>query len=126
MGLVKVSTDAGITGYSDMETSAQVAQACVDTPKWSKDEGMEFMDGLRSLLIGQNPLEVERLWYRMYRGTIYFGRRGAAMQAISAIDIALWDICGKAYQQPVHVLLGGKWREKFLACSTPCFLSTPH
>ena len=78
MGLVKVSTDAGISGYSDMETAAQVAKACVDTPKWSKDEGMEFMDGLRSLLVGQNPLEVERLWYRMYRGTIYFGRRGAA------------------------------------------------
>jgi len=103
MGIVKVSTDAGICGYSDMETAAPVAKACVETPKWSEVEGMEFMDGLRSLLVGQNPLEVERLWYRMYRGSIYFGRRGAAIQAISAIDIALWDICGKFYNQPVHI-----------------------
>ncbi|MEO8132338.1 MAG: hypothetical protein ABI822_34900, partial [Bryobacteraceae bacterium] len=66
MGIVKVTTDAGIVGYSDMETAAPVAKACVDSPKWSEVEGMEFMDGLRSLLIDQNPLEVERLWYRMY------------------------------------------------------------
>ncbi len=125
MGLVKVSTDAGICGYSDVETSAPVAKACVDAPKWSDAEGMEFMDGLRSLLVGQNPLEVERLWYRMYRGTIYFGRRGAAIQALSAIDIALWDICGKAYGQPVHILLGGKWRDKVRAYGSTLFRSTP-
>ena len=40
---------------------------------------------------------------RMYRGSIYYGRRGVAIQAISAIDIALWDICGKAYRQPIHM-----------------------
>jgi L-rhamnonate dehydratase len=125
MGLVKVTTDAGITGYSDMETAASVAKACVDSPKWSDAEGMEFMDGLRSLLLGQNPLEVERLWYRMYRGTIYFGRRGAALQAISAIDIALWDICGKAYGQPIHILLGGKWRDKVRAYGSTLFRPTP-
>jgi L-rhamnonate dehydratase len=126
MGLVKVTTDAGICGYSDMETSAPVARACIDSPKWSDAEGMEFMDGLKSLLLGQNPLEVERLWYRMYRGTIYFGRRGAALQAISAIDIALWDICGKAYGQPIHILLGGKWRDKVRAYGSTLFRPTPH
>jgi len=125
MGLVKVTTDAGLVGYSDMETAAPVAKACVESPKWSSVEGMEFMDGLRSLLIGQNPLEVERLWYRMYRGTIYFGRRGAALQAISAIDIALWDICGKAYGQPIHILLGGKWRDKVRAYGSTLFRPTP-
>ncbi len=88
MGLVKVSTDEGISGYSDMETSASVAKACVEAPKWSEEPGMECFDGLASLLIGENPLEVERLWYRMYRGSIYYGRRGVALQAISAIDIA--------------------------------------
>lgn len=126
MGIVKVTTDAGICGYSDMETSAPVARACIDSPKWSDAEGMEFMDGLKSLLLGQNPLEVERLWYRMYRGTIYFGRRGAALQAISAIDIALWDICGKAYGQPIHILLGGKWRDKVRAYGSTLFRPTPH
>lgn len=125
MGLVKVSTDEGLTGYSDIETSASVAKACVDAPKWSEGEGMECFDGLASLLIGQNPLEVERLWYRMYRGSIYYGRRGVALQAISGIDIALWDICGKAYQQPIHILLGGKWRDKVRAYGSTLFRSTP-
>ena len=125
LGLVKISTDSGISGYSDMETCASVAKACVDAPKWSEGEGMECFDGLASLLIGENPLEVERLWYRMYRGSIYYGRRGVAIQAISAIDIALWDICGKAYQQPVHILLGGKWRDKVRAYASTLFRPTP-
>ena len=62
MGVVRVSTDAGITGYSDMETCASVAKACVDAPRWSQEEGMECFDGLATLLVGENPLEVERLW----------------------------------------------------------------
>ena len=124
MGVVRVSTDAGITGYSDMETCASVAKACVDAPRWSQEEGMECFDGLATLLVGENPLEVERLWYRMYRGSIYYGRRGVAIQAISAIDIALWDICGKFYQQPIHILLGGKWRAKVRAYASTLFRPT--
>jgi L-rhamnonate dehydratase len=124
MGLVRVSTDAGITGYSDMETAATVAKAAVDAPRWS-DDGLEAFDGLAALLVGENPLEVERLWYRMYRGSIYYGRRGVVMQAISAIDIALWDIIGKAYGQPVHILLGGKWRDRVRAYASTLFRPTP-
>jgi len=86
---------------------------------------MECFDGLASLLTGENPLEVERLWYRMYRGSIYYGRRGVAIQAISAIDIALWDICGKVYGQPVCILLGGKWRDKVRAYGSTLFRPTP-
>ena len=107
MGIVRVSTDAGITGYSDVETAAIVAKAAIDAPQWS-EPGLECFDGLASLIEGENPLEVERLWYKMYRGSIYYGRRGVAIQAISAIDIALWDICGKFYDQPICILLGGK------------------
>ena len=125
MGLVKVTTDRGICGYSDMETCAGVAKACVDAPRWSQEEGMECFDGLASLVAGENPLEVERLWYRMYRGSIYYGRRGVAIQAISAIDIALWDICGKVYGQPVCILLGGKWRDKVRAYGSTLFRPTP-
>lgn len=124
MGIVRVSTDVGITGYSDMETCASVAKACVDAPRWSMEEGMECFDGLATLLVGENPLEVERLWYRMYRGSIYYGRRGVAIQAISAIDIALWDICGKFYGQPIHILLGGKWRNKVRAYASTLFRPT--
>ncbi len=125
MGVVKVSTDEGICGYSDMETCASVAKACVDAPRWSLEEGMECFDGLATLLVGENPLEVERLWYRMFRGSIYYGRRGVAIQAISAIDIALWDICGKFYRQPVHILLGGKWRNQVRAYASTLFRPTP-
>ena len=124
MGLIKVSTDASITGYSDMETSATVAKAAVDAPRWS-EPGMECFDGLASLIIGENPLEVERLWYKMYRGSVYYGRRGVALQAISAIDISLWDIMGKFYQQPIHILLGGKWRDRVRAYASTLFRPTP-
>src|ERR1700674_749548 len=86
---------------------------------------MECFDGLASLIVGENPLEVERLWYKMYRGSIYYGRRGVAIQAISAIDIALWDIMGKFYQQPIHILLGGKWRDKVRAYASTLFRPTP-
>jgi L-rhamnonate dehydratase len=124
MGVVKVTTDAGICGYSDMETSATVAKAAVEAPRWS-EAGMECFDGLASLVVGENPLEVERLWYKMYRGSIYYGRRGVTIQAISAIDIALWDIAGKFYGQPIHILLGGKWRDKVRAYASTLFRPTP-
>ncbi len=124
MGLVRVSTDAGITGYSDMETSAPVAKAAVEAPSWS-EPGNECFEGLASLIVGENPLEPERLWYKMYRGSIYYGRRGVAIQAISSIDIALWDIIGKFYGQPVCVLLGAKWRDRVRAYASTLFRPTP-
>lgn len=124
MGLVRVSTDAGITGYSDIETSAPVAKAAVEAPSWS-EPGNECFEGLASLIVGENPLEPERLWYKMYRGSIYYGRRGVAIQAISAIDIALWDIMGKFYGQPVCVLLGAKWRDRVRAYASTLFRPTP-
>jgi L-rhamnonate dehydratase len=124
MGLVRVSTDAGITGYSDMETSAPVAKAAVEAPSWS-EAGTECFEGLASLIIGETPLEPERLWYKMYRGSIYYGRRGVAIQAMSAIDIAMWDIMGKFYGQPVCVLLGARWRERVRAYASTLFRPTP-
>ncbi len=124
MGVVRVSTDAGITGYSDVETAATVAKAAIDAPCWS-EPGMECFDGLASLIVGESALEVERLWYKMYRGSIYYGRRGVAIQAISAIDIALWDILGKFYQQPIHILLGAKWRDRVRAYASTLFRPTP-
>ena len=124
MGLVKVSTDAGITGWSDVETSAHVARAAIEAPPWGEPD-LEAFEGLRSLIVGEDPLQVERLWYKMYRGSVYYGRRGVAIQAISAIDIALWDIMGKAYGQPVHVLLGARWRDRVRAYASTLFRPTP-
>jgi L-rhamnonate dehydratase len=67
---------------------------------------------LAPLLIGRDPHDVEFLWQLMYRRTMAFGRKGVGMTAISAVDIALWDILGKAAKQPVFRLLGGRTKPK--------------
>ena len=64
-------------------------------------------DLLKPYVIGEDPLNTERIWEQMYWGSLSSGRRGAAISAISAIDIAIWDLKGKTLNQPVHKLLGG-------------------
>jgi L-alanine-DL-glutamate epimerase-like enolase superfamily enzyme len=71
--------------------------------------------GLRHVLIGADPLDVEGLWQRMYRASIYYGRRGVALHALSGIDIALWDIKGKALGKPVSDLIGTRRRQRVRA-----------
>src|SRR5579862_6816483 len=68
--LLKVTTDEGIVGWSDVETAPHVAAAAVNAPA----SGSEMFDGLRSIVMGEDPFEIERLWDKVYRGTIYFGR----------------------------------------------------
>ena len=122
LGIVKVQTDAGITGYSDVESQPHVAKAVVEAPSQGAAVGFH---GMRSILLGEDPLDVERLWQKMYLGSVYYGRRGAALQVISAIDIALWDIIGKSVGLPVHKLLGGAYRDKVRAYASTLFRSTP-
>jgi L-alanine-DL-glutamate epimerase-like enolase superfamily enzyme len=81
--------------------------------------------GLAECVLGEDPLEIELLWEKMYRGSIFFGRGGAAQQAISGIDMALWDIAGKVYQQPVYKLLGGGFKKKLRAYASILFGDTP-
>lgn len=68
--LLKVSTDEGITGLSDVETASHVGAAMVDAPA----TGSGMFEGLRSLVLGEDPFDVERLWDKVYRGTIYYCR----------------------------------------------------
>ena len=68
--------------------------------------------GLRQLLVGENPLEHERLWQKMYRRTMYFGRTAVGITAMAAVDMALWDLKGKHFGQPIHRLLGGKQHDR--------------
>ena len=63
---------------------------------------------LRDVLLGRSPLAVETLWEEMYRATLPFGQKGLAIMALSAVDLALWDLRGKAAKQPVAELLGGR------------------
>ena len=119
--LLKVSTDEGLTGWADVETAPHVAAAAVSAPA----SGVAMFDGLRALVVGEDPFDVERLWDKVYRGTIYFGRRGVAMQVLSGFDMACHDIIGKAIGRPVHKLLGGAYRDRVRAYASTLFRPTP-
>src|SRR5215204_7626586 len=114
--VVLVHTDEGITGIGEAESSPHVVKAIIEAPR-----SHSVMVGLREVLIGENPLDIERLWRKLYQATIYFGRRGAVIHAISGIDIALWDIKGKAYGQPVCELLGGSIDARVRAYASALF-----
>ncbi len=119
--LLKVSTDEGITGWSDVETAPHVAVAAVNAP----ESGVGMFDGLRALVVGEDPFDVDRLWDKVYRGSIYYGRRGVAIQVLSGFDIACHDLMGKAIGRPIYKLLGGAYRDKVRAYASTLFRPTP-
>lgn len=119
--LIKVTTDEGLVGWSDVETAPHVARAAVDAPV----SGTEMFEGLRSLVVGEDPFDVERLWDKVYRGSIYYGRRGVAIQVLSGFDIACHDIIGKAIGRPVSTILGGAYRDRVRAYASTLFRPTP-
>lgn len=111
--LVRITTDTGLVGIGEVDSSPHVVQAVFDAPY-----SHTLACGLRQLLLGEDPRDVERLWEKMYRGTLYFGRRGAAIHGISGADIALWDLLGKATGMPVCQLLGGAYQTRMPAYSS--------
>jgi len=78
----------------------------------------EMMCGLKWVLLEEDPLEIERLWRRMERATLNYSRDGATIEAMAAVDLALWDIKGKALGVPVHALLGGARRQELRCYAT--------
>ena len=118
--VVKVHTDAGLVGIGEVDSSAHVAKAIIEAPVSHK-----ICRGLAECVIGQNPFEIDYLLYRMLQGSIFFGRQGAVLQAISGIEIALWDLMGKATGRPVYQLLGGGFRKTFRAYASILFGDTP-
>ena len=111
--VVLVHTDAGLTGIAEVDSVPDVIRAIVEAPR-SHTHAM----GLKEILIGEDAGDVEGLWDRMYDLTSYYGRRGVVIHAISAVDIALWDLRGKALGKPVSELLGEKKRDRVLAYGT--------
>src|SRR5690349_3170368 len=118
--VVRVHTDEGLVGLGEVDSLPSVAKAIIDAPPSHK-----IASGLAALLVGENPLEIGRLWQKMYRGSLYFGRRGATIHAISGVEIALWDIAGKAAGKPIHALLGGARRSKLKAYASTLMPGTP-
>lgn len=112
--IIKITTDEGIVGYGEVDSLPNVTRAIVEAPPSHK-----MAKGLRSLLLGEDPLRPDVLWDKMFAGSLYYGRRGAVIHAISGIEIALWDICGKAFGVPVHALVGGARRTEL-----PAYAST--
>ena len=119
--LIKVTTDEGITGWSDIETQPHVGRQIINFPS----SGAVGFESLRAALVGEDPLERERLWQKMARFMAYFGRQGAGMQMMSGVDIALWDIAGKAFGQPVGKLLGACYRDRVKAYASTLFRPKP-
>lgn len=118
--IVRVHTDEGLTGIGESDTSPIAARGMIEAP-----ESHESSCGLKRLLIGENPLEIQRLWDKMYARSNYAGRRGLGIHAMSAVDIALWDIASQYYNTPIHMLLGGKYRDKIRSYGTFIPADTP-
>ena len=97
--VVEVFTDTGLVGLGNAVLAPQITKQLIDVY-------------LKPLLIGEDAWDVERLWQHMYRKTMAFGRKGIGMVAISALDIALWDLLGKSAKQPVFRLLGGRTKNR--------------
>jgi galactonate dehydratase len=102
---VRVHTDEGLVGLGETYPAAEAAEAALHT-------------SLAPVLIGQDPREIERLWQEMFLAVSYHGWAGAELRAISAVDIALWDLLGKFTGQPVYQLLGGKSRDRIRTYNT--------
>src|SRR5712691_1004101 len=114
--LVRIRTDTGLEGVGEADSSPEVVKAIVDAPF-----SHNIACGLRQILIGQNPLETERLWQKMYRRTMYFGRTSVTIAAMSAVDMALWDLKGKHFGEPIHRLLGGRQHARIKAYASILF-----
>lgn len=109
--IVKITSDSGHVGWGgEGYGPAGVIKA-----------GIEH---ITPFILGQNPLETETIWGGiMYRRTLDFARRGVLMSAVSAIDVALWDLKGKLLDLPVYQLLGGKKREYILPYATGLYFA---
>jgi L-rhamnonate dehydratase len=114
--LVRIRTDNGLEGIGEADSQPEVVKAIIDAP-FSHNVAC----GLREILIGENPLESDRLWQKMLRKTMYFGRSSVTITAMAAIDMALWDLKGKHFGEPIHRLLGGKQHGKILAYASILF-----
>lgn len=97
--LVLIETDEGQRGIGNVLVGTHAVKPIIDKV-------------LTPILLGRSPFDVEALWETMFRSTLNFGRKGAAIEAISGVDIALWDIMGQALGQPVYNLLGGRTRDR--------------
>jgi L-rhamnonate dehydratase len=99
---VEIATDKGLKGYGSGGPGG----------------GVVVEEHLTKLLLGRDPFDVERTWDILWRSTMSYGRMGIAMHAISGVDLALWDLIGKALDRPVYKLIGGETKARIPAYCT--------
>ncbi len=108
--LVRIETDEGLYGWGE---GGQYG------PPEPVQAAVQYV--LKPLLLGKNPLDKDVIWHQMYNHTKDFGQKGTYIEAISAIDIALWDLCGKILGISVSQLMGGRQREAVEMYATGCY-----
>jgi len=111
--LVKVTDENGLYGIGECVATPAVTKAMIDMATvhfWSQ--------GIKDIVVGADPLEAKALFDKVYHGSFYHGRRGILIFALSAVDIALYDLAGKQLGKPVYALLGGARCEKIRPYAT--------
>jgi D-galactarolactone cycloisomerase len=103
--VVEISTDEGITGWGECYGPSAVARTFIETQ-------------YKARVVGKDPFDVEAIWEDLYNRIKDYGTTGMAVSAISGIDIALWDIMGRAVGKPVHKLIGGAYRSEVIPYAT--------
>jgi galactonate dehydratase len=106
---VEVTTDEGVSGWGEITTTTKLANRAL----------CAMLRQIGAALEGEDPSHIERLWHKVFRSFTYMGSRGAAVECVSAIDIALWDIRGKVLGQPIYELLGGPVRDEIALYTHP-------
>jgi L-rhamnonate dehydratase len=117
--LVRVATDEGLVGHGEAVSNASVVRAIIEAP-----QSMPFRHGLATVLTGSDPLDPAARWQDMYDATRWYGRRGAAIHAMSAVDTALWDIVGQYDHRPCHAVWGTQ-RHRMRAYASVLFRDEP-
>jgi L-alanine-DL-glutamate epimerase-like enolase superfamily enzyme len=107
--VVEIQTDEGLTGVGESDVNPWIAKACIEAPG-THNMGL----GLAEMLVGADPLDVEGLWEKLYVGSAMNGRRGAVINALGALDLALHDLRGKALGKPCYELLGAAMQDRIV------------
>ena len=118
--LIRLETDAGITGWGEIDSGPTVAKAIVEAPLSHK-----IANGLDNILRGADPLAVEACVKKMVEETSYYGLSAAGRHAMAGVEIALWDVAGKAHDCPIYELFGGPHKTRFRAYCSLLFGDTP-
>ena len=106
---VEVTTDGGVSGWGEITTTTKLANRAL----------CSMLMQIGNAIAGDDPAHIEKIWHKIFRSFTYMGSRGAAVECVSAIDIALWDIRGKVLGQPIYELLGGPVRDDILLYTHP-------